>query len=238
MSVRSARIAHELRVAIAEGRFAPGDRLPAEPELAERLGVSRTTLREAMRALAEEGYVRRLPGAGTTVTNRPLMRNTLERNFGVSHLIETFGLEAATLDRELATEPADAETAVALELEPGDPVVVLRRVRTAGGRPVVYSIDRCPAEVLADPPDELGSIYETLHECGIEVHHGIARLRPWSADAEMAALLHTARGALLMEISQVDYTEGEAPVLWSHEYHLADAFEISVYRRGPAAWER
>jgi GntR family transcriptional regulator len=240
VSLRSHRVVEHLRGLIADGRLVPGERLPPEPVLADRLGVSRGTLREAMRTLAEEGYVRRSPGAGTHVMRRPAMRNTLERNFGVSHLIEAFGLEAGTSERECVLEPAGDELADALAIDPDDEVLALRRVRTANGDPVVYSIDHCPAALLPGVDPEqfgAGSVYETLRDAGIEVHHGAARLRPWSADAFLADRLRTARGALLLEIWQVDYTGDDRPVLASREFHLADAFDISVYRRGPGIWE-
>jgi DNA-binding GntR family transcriptional regulator len=232
------RVAERLRRAIVDGRLLPGERLPPETELAEEQAVSRGTLREAMRGLVEEGYLRRRPGAGTFVTQRPVMRNNLERNFGVTRLIETFGLEAGTLESRLALEPADGETADALGLEEGDPVNVLRRVRTAEDVPVVYSIDHWAPSLVGDAViDDDTSIYQVLHDRGLEVHHGVAKLRPCSADAELAAQLRTARGALVLEIWQVDFTDREQPLLASREYHLADAFEISVYRRGPGLCE-
>jgi GntR family transcriptional regulator len=241
-SVRGGRlttqVAERFRRAIARGRLVPGERLPPELELAEEMDVSRGTVREAMRSLVEEGYLRRLPGAGTYVTERTLVRNNLERNFGVTHLIETFGLEAGTLDREHTTEPADPATAAALGLAAGDPVQVLRRVRTADGDPVVYSLDFWRADLLpAGALDEAQSIYHALRDHGVAVHHGIAKLRPLAADAEVAARLRTERGALLLEIWQVDSTDRDEPLVASREYHLADAFEIAVYRRGPEAWE-
>jgi len=238
VSLRASRVVEHLREEITEGRLAPGQRLPPEPVLADRLGVSRGTLREAMRTLAEEGYVRRAPGAGTHVMRRPALRNTLERNFGVTYLIETLGLEAGTAERECVMEPAGDELAEALAIDSADDVITLRRVRTADGDPVVYSVDHCPAELIPNVDlDRLGSVYETLREAGTGVHHGVARLRPWSADAFLADRLRTARGALLLEIWQIDYTIDDRPVLASREFHLADAFDISVYRRGPGASE-
>ena len=139
---RTVRVAERLRRAIADGQA--GSRASGCPRRRSwprswRCRAARCARRCA--ALVEEGYLRRRPGAGTFVTQRPVMRNNLERNFGVTRLIETFGLEAGTLERELAVEPADAETADALGLAEGDPVNVLRRVRTAEDVPVVYSVD-------------------------------------------------------------------------------------------------
>jgi GntR family transcriptional regulator len=222
----TSQVAERFRRAIARGRLVPGERLPPELELAEEMDVSRGTVREAMRSLVEEGYLRRLPGAGTFVTERTLVRNNLERNFGVTHLIETFGLEAGTLEREHTTEPADAATAAALGLAAGDPVQVLRRVRTADGDPVVYSVDFWRDDLLpAGALDDVQSIYHALRDHGVAVHHGIAKLRPLAADAEVAARLRTERGALLLEIWQVDSTDRDQPLV------------ASLDRRGPEAWE-
>jgi GntR family transcriptional regulator len=89
---RTGRVAERLRRAIADGRLVPGERLPPETELAEELAVSRGTLREAMRGLVEEGYLRRRPGARTFVNHRPVMRNNLHPNLRVTPLNHNFGL--------------------------------------------------------------------------------------------------------------------------------------------------
>src|SRR2546427_192104 len=78
------------------------------------------------------------------------------------------------------------------------------------------------------------SIYEVLErELGLVIHHGVASFRPVRADVTVARRLGVPRGELLLAIWQVDYSEDGAPVLSSYEYHLADAFEFTVLRRGP-----
>jgi DNA-binding GntR family transcriptional regulator len=233
------RLADELRGRIRSGDLSPGDRLPAEPELARGLGVSRSSVRAAMSLLEEDGFVRRRHGSGTYVTHRPVV-NDLGRNFGVTSLIAATGLEPGVVEASSGTEPASAEIAAALRVDPGRPVSVLRRVRTASGRRVVDSADWCRAEDM--DPDDLGrlaegSIYAALAGRGLPVHHGVAWITPTSADAEIAGRLRIARGALLLTISQVDETANGRPVLVSREHHLADAFDICVYRRGPGGDE-
>ena len=73
-----------LRRAIFAGEYPPGSKLPNEDLLASRFAVSRTTIREAVRGLAEEGYLVRRQGSGTFVTARPLLRNSLDTNFSSS----------------------------------------------------------------------------------------------------------------------------------------------------------
>lgn len=219
--------------------MAPGSQLPPEPELAAELGVSRATLREALRSLEEEGLVRRTRGAGTFVADRPRMANNLDANFGVSDAIRFSGMTPGTDQGTLRVEAASAEEAERLDLEPGEDVVVVDRVRTADGRPVVLSRDILAMRLTREDPAVLSalqsqSVYDVLErDLGIVIHHGLATFRPTRADGYAASRLSVERGTLLLYLRQVDFDEGGRPVLSSHEHHLADAFEFSVVRRGP-----
>jgi DNA-binding GntR family transcriptional regulator len=229
-------VAAQIRHKIIAGEHRPGDRLPSEPDLALHFGVSRATLRSAITLLEEDGHLRSEHGSGTYVTARPMLRNDLSVNFGVSEMVRRAGLEPSVIEEETKLMDAPAEVAVALELEVGAPVSMLRRVRAAGGHPVVVSIDWCRPELLT--PAELadvarGSLYAALADRGTVVHHGVATIIPEMAGLEIAASLSVARGALLLSIWQVDYTDTGRSILVSREYHLADAFEFMVYRRGP-----
>jgi DNA-binding GntR family transcriptional regulator len=115
-------------------------------------------------------------------------------------------------------------------------VSALRRVRTASGRRVVDATDWCRSDVLT--PQELaefahGSLYAALAARGLGVHHAVATIAPDAAGGEIARRLAVPRGALLLTLFQVESTADGTVVLVSQEHHLADAFQISVYRRGP-----
>src|SRR2546422_594336 len=84
---RPATTRENLLAWIAKGKVPPGAQLPPEPQLAGELGVSRPTLREALRSLEDEGLVTRSRGAGTFLSHRPRLRNNLDVNFGVSDAI-------------------------------------------------------------------------------------------------------------------------------------------------------
>lgn len=230
------RIAEDLRERLESGEFLAGARLPSEPELARALGVSRSSLRSAIALLEADGLLRRLHGSGTFVTERPLLRNDLSQNFGVSEMITATGLKAGTVDARAGLEPAPAQVAEAFGIEPGTPLSVLYRVRTADGRRVVQSIDWC-REQLLDPSElaALGesSLYQALGSQGITIHHGVATISPTIASREIARRLKVPAGSLLITLFQVDSTILGEVVLVSLEHHLADAIEISVYRRGP-----
>jgi GntR family transcriptional regulator len=232
-------VRHELALGIGEGRWRAGDQLPAEPELAAALGVSRATLRDALRSLEEDGFVTRVRGAGTFVTHRPRLKNNLDVNFGVTDLIRAMGLRPGTRDLGAGEGSCTEEERERLQIAEDATVTRARRVRTADGRPVVLSEDVVPGWLVEGRPtvvDRLGggSLYALLErELGVVVRQGVASIRPANAGRQVSDLLDVPEGTLLLYLLQVDYDAEGRPVLLSHEHHLADAFEITVVRRGP-----
>jgi GntR family transcriptional regulator len=227
----------EIAARIASGRVAPGTRLPAEPELAEELGVSRATLREALRSLEEDGFVTRTRGAGTYATRRPRLRNNLDVNFGVTEAIRAAGMRPGTMQISVHTEGASELIASELDLVVGDPVVLLERVRTADGRPVVFSrdivsISRVTANDVASMAVD-GSLYDVLESVGHAVANGVVTIEPTVSDRALAKLLKVKAGVPILFLRQIDFDQAGDPVLVSEEHHLAEAFEFTVVRRGP-----
>ena len=228
-----------LRTAIAAGTYQPGSQLPTEAELVEMLGVSRTVVREALRALEEGGLVARRQGVGTFVREQAILKN-LNFNYGITEMIESAGLAAGTSYLHAEREPADAETAAALGLAEGDPVLTVTRVRTADGQPVVYTLDTVSAALLpAEGFDADRLLAESMYallqvEAAQPIEYGVARLLPAHAPPEVAEKLALPPDALVLYVVQTDYAAGDKPLLYSREYHLPDAFDFLVWRRGPA----
>src|SRR3989441_5619032 len=130
---RSLSVQTELSQRIDEGVFPVGKRLPSEPRLATQLGVSRATLREALRSLESQGRLRRTWGSGTYVAGRRRLPNSLDLNFGVTEAIRAAGMEPGIQHGRYWLEPISSGEAGGLGLEPGQGVVVVGRVRTADG---------------------------------------------------------------------------------------------------------
>src|SRR5918992_5895271 len=105
------------------GEWRPSERLPSEPDLAASLGVSRATLRDALRSLEEDGFVTRVQGSGTFVTHRLRMKNNLDVNFGVTDLIRSMGMRPGTRHLGASQGTATEEERERLGLE-GESVVL------------------------------------------------------------------------------------------------------------------
>lgn len=225
-----------LRRAIISGEFPAGSKLPNEDRLSERFAVSRATVREAVRGLVEDSYLDRRHGSGTFVTSRPLLRNSLDRNFSYTAYLESLGLRAGKQLLEARLIDADDVIADRLAVPVGTPVAHLRRVRTADGTPAIYSIDRLPSDVIDVDRDQEamgGSLYELLAARGEPVVHGEAVVEPAAASGEIATALGVDEGTLLQAIEQVDVSASGRPVLYSLEWHVPAVIELRVFRRGP-----
>src|SRR6476661_6448755 len=110
---------------IAAGKVRPGAQLPPEPQLAGELGVSRPTLREALRSLEDEGVVTRSRGAGTFLSHRPRLRN----NFGVSDAIRQAGMEPGQRNAVTSIVRVPDDERERLGLGADEQVVVVERIR-------------------------------------------------------------------------------------------------------------
>lgn len=226
----------QLRRAILTGEFALGSKLPNEEQLCDRYGVSRVTVREAVRGLIEERYLVRRQGSGTYVTRRPSLRNSLDTNFSYTEFLEGSGLQAGKHVLGARMTAADATIAEALDVPPGSTVAEIRRIRTADRQPVIYSVDYLPSDIIdsVDQRDRFrGSVYRVLADLGHSIDHAEAVLEPVVADRELARILDVAQGTPLQHLRQVDFDTTGRPVMYSLEWHVPSVVELRVYRRGP-----
>ena len=239
-----AEVTANLRRAIQTGALSLETELPAEPELARQLGVSRGTLRAAIATLEHEGLLTRHQGVGTfVVSHTTRLRNVLNKNYGISDLVRDIGGEPGTLGLTVSTSTADDDLAEKLGIAPGDPVVIVDRVRTADGVPVARTIDFLSARVLEQRGLDAKrleaqiqgnhSLYAILREVGLTVDGGIADLRAVTANRDVASALRVKVGVPLLLLSQIDYVARGDVVLYSDEY-LPPHLPVQVWRKGPS----
>jgi GntR family transcriptional regulator len=237
MAVRRVSLVDQVRQGLLDdllsGQLEPGAKLPNENELAERFAVSRATVREAVLGLLEAGYLARRHGSGTYVLGASRSRHALDTTVSYTAMIREAGHEPGeTVIEKGLRIPTDLERTL-LDLDDAESVMELERVRYADRRPVIYSRDRIPAALLRGFPEDAldSSLYAILDSAGHAVARARAELLPVLADAKLARLLEVKRGSPLLHIDQVDYDDRGRAVMLSHEWHVADAFELVVNRR-------
>lgn len=212
-----------------------GSRLMSEPELAKQMGVSRATLREAMRTFETQGLIRRRQGSGTYVVGKfEVIDAGLEVLESLETMARRMNLEISVSD--LHIEQVEAETTVAdgLCLEVGAPLTRIRRVMRADSRPVAYLIDFLSVTILK--PDDLpaefrGSVLDYLLACGIDLQVSRAAISATNAPADVAKALEIQRDDVLLKFASQLYDSKGTVVDYTVSYFIPGYFNFHVNRR-------
>jgi GntR family transcriptional regulator len=232
----AAQVRDGIALAIQRGDLRPGEQMPGEHELAERFAVGRSTLREALRLLERDGLVDVYHGRGRFVSALATLRadRPVTEFESVTEMLE--GLGYAVTNRVLDVRDSGATTtqATGLALEPGDPVVVLERLRLAGDEPLIYSLNAIDRRLI---PGEI-----TDHDWSRSVISLLARLgaRVVSSTAAISAarLPSTAAGLVGADVADPWLCVTESCIcddgrvaLYAVDYHRGRNFAFNVIRR-------
>lgn len=230
----SDRVLEALAVAIHEGRFEEG-RLPSEPEMAEEMGVSRTTVRDALRSLEQIGVIERRPGRGTRLRKHVgpdvLVLAGLvpfARSLALNHTVDSLSRLAPEAD-----PPEDYVERLGLEGALG--VSIIHRTLVADGIPALVLRETLPLQVLTDGAlvgPLLDSILE-LNRAGAfrrEIDHAVAEVLPTIADSDLAEALAIEIGTPLTLLREVFYDNEGQPVALSDVWINPDRFVVTVVR--------
>jgi len=216
-------------------RTPAGQRLLSEPELAKQLGVSRATLREAMRSFETQGLIRRRQGSGTFVVGKvAVLDSGLEILESVETLAKRLGLEVTVSDLSIETVKADEEIATALNVSVDTSLTRVRRVIRADSRPVAYLVDTLLEETLHledMPADFHGSVLDFLLNRGDSLTTSRANISAIGATAEVAKALEIQRGDVLLHFYSQLFDVNAKPVDYSLSYFIPGYFRFHVVRR-------
>ena len=216
-------------------RTPAGARLVSEPELAKQLGVSRATLREAMRTFETQGLIRRRQGSGTFVVGKvQVMDAGLEVLESLETMARRMNLVITVSDLYVEQIDADEDHAAGLGVAPGTCLTRVRRVMRADTRPVAYLVDTLPEDVLQlqDIPEGFnGSVLDFLLERGADLRISRAAISATNATAEVAKALEIQRGDVLLRFVSQLYTANGKLVDYSTSYFIPGYFNFHVNRR-------
>ena len=197
------RLRNALTAVLDSGGIGPGESLPSEREMAEALAVSRSTLRQGLKDLAQMGIVATRPGAGTVVVGR--IPKALSRLSGFTEDMRLRGLEPSSRVLECSIGRVGADAAFRTGLPLGSPILTLVRLRLAGGEPIAYERAVVPVETVGADYDGSGSLYDRMDARHARPQRVLQSLTATEANDELAAHLGIRPGAAVLEISQLGY---------------------------------
>jgi GntR family transcriptional regulator len=217
---------------IRSGALEPGAKLGGERDLARALGVSRSTVRQALAAMEREGIVRRIPGrGGGTFVGHPKVDRDMSRIVGVPALLRQQGITAGTRVVSTALARADDATRAALRLPEDAYVLDVVRIRLADGIPISLERARLPAHKfpgLLELPLG-GSLYELLDtHYGVRPDAAVEHIEVVLASRDEAAILDVAVSAPLLSITRTTCAADGEPFEHSHDLFRADRTKITV----------
>ena len=225
----------QLAEALRRGVYPPSSRLPGERDLAAQLGVSRSTLRQALGRLADEGQLQRSSQRGWFVPQRVVGEPpSILQSF--SEMARARGLRATSHILRQELRPATLDEAERLRIAPTARVVEVHRLRGLDAVPVCVDdsvLVGARVEGLVDADLENRSLYEALEAlCDIRVARSSYSVQAKAADADAAALLEVAAGSPVLVGDEVTYDSAEVPVLISTTTYRGDAyrFQADLYR--------
>lgn len=228
------QIRRQIQEGIETGRLEPGEVLPGEPAIAEQLGVSVMTVRQALTQLVVEGYLDRQRGKGTFVCDRKLQMH-LPYFMSYRSDMRLRGFVPRTQILAIDEVQASPRQGSALQIDAGSPLFRLVRLRFADDLPMMFETTWISTTLVPDFPQVISddsSYYEVL-----EGHYGIRPSRTTQTLEAVSATIDEARhlsvppGSPVLLIDGILYDQKDAPVDLTKSLYRADRYKFHIERR-------
>lgn len=219
---------------IKQENYKDGDMIPTENEISEKFQISRTTVRQAITELVQEGWLYRVKSKGTFTTHPKIPQDFLKKLESFRDQIERLGMKPSTQLIELRREKADKETANALDIAEGEEVIYLFRKRFANEEPIVtiqtyLPLDKCSFIMEQDLEKE--ALYEVLAQReGTKIHKVKRKIEAVEAEEGDVRLLGMEQGKPVQYFTSIGYTYEDVPLEYSKARYRGDRsfFEITI----------
>jgi GntR family transcriptional regulator len=214
---------------ISSGKYRAGDAILSEKEISAQMGVSRMTVRQALKSLCDQGYLYSQRGKGTFVAQTKLEKGT-RSVLSFSDDMSNRGARPSSKLLSLQLEPADFKAAQALRIKAGDKVISLRRLRLADDIPLAIEWSHIPVQFcpdLLEKFDPLASLYGALathYGIHIAVTEEVAEAA--LSNAEESRLLKIRDRSAVFHFTRTSYLRGGVPVEYVNSTYRADRYRI------------
>ncbi len=220
---------------ILDDTFVDG-RIPAETDLAIELGVSRTTIRDALSRLEGEGVVMRKQGAGTFINEVGLqIKSRLDEIWSYEAMLADHGYEASVHILDHVIRPAPKDVAEALDIATDTPTLEVKKLFLADGKPVILVYNHIPAHLLSGDytdGDLQLPVYTFLWEFGRQqINHYLSEIVPVLATGDLAHHLAVQPNTPLISFHEVGYNDDNQPIIKSTSCFRDDLMRLRLIRR-------
>lgn len=229
------RVREDIVALISRLGLRPGDRLTTEAELAELFGVSRPTVREALKLLEQEGLVSAIRGHGRFIAAEGSLRveRPMTKYESITEMLTRRGHRVSTAVLSVSETGAGPIEADSLEIAEGDPVIRLLRIRYGDDRPMVVSENVIARDALPGPighRDWSGSLTVALAAHGHRIQSSVATVSAVELPAEWAATYDLGGLDPWLLVTEVGLTRRGQRVLFAKDYHRGDEITFAVIR--------
>ena len=224
-----------IRSKIYAKEWGMGERIPSEHDLMKEFGVSRGTVRRAIKTLVDEGLLKQQHGRGTFVSAPHIAHPGGDRPFSFAGTLREQGIvfETEVLLKERIA--ASQEVADHLQIGAGSPVLKLRRVRRTGGESIMtldswIPLETCPG--IEDMPLEEMSLFDAVEAVTgghITLSHMVYSAR--SAGKDLASVMGVAEGSPILNLEQLIFLEDGRPIEWGDTMLAAGQTIVGVGRQ-------
>ena len=233
---QSKTIRAQLLSAMKDGEYGNCERLPRESVLAEKMGISRTQLRDILASLEREGFITRRHGVGTIINRHVLnVQTRMDIEVEFMDMIRQSGRTPAVAYVRVNEGTADECVAGHLHLCLNTPIVRISRLVTADSVPAIYCEDVIPKERIHGDSTVEDYKLPVLHFlqkfCGISAYLDLTDVRPAMADERLAEIFQVRQGTPLLNMDEVDFDIDGNPVFCSDEYYVDGIIRHTVMRK-------
>lgn len=234
------RLSEQVRSAILamirDTGLRPGEKLPSEAELSARFEVSRTTVREALKLLEQDHVVEAVTGHGRFLTAAGAMRveRPITRYESLTSMLESLGFSVTTSVLDVREGECTPEESRSLDLQEGDRVIRLSRLKYGDGKPLVFSVSAIPRSLLPGPIDHRdwsASLVGALEAHGHRIVSSSARISAVELPAEPERTFRLSGLGPWLLVAESCVSQDGARVLYSEDYHRGSEIAFNVLRR-------
>lgn len=222
-----------IKASIENGKLRPGDSLPSEREYAEKYQISRMTVRQAFTKLVNDGYLHRVQGRGTFVSERKI-EQALQGLTSFTEDMRERGMEPGSRLLDFKVIAAPGSITHQLTIQEDDPVYEIKRIRLADGVPMALETTYIPAKLVQGITEEIvhQSLYAHIEkQLNLRIDHASQVIESSIANDLEARYLNINNGAPIMLIQRNSFLEDGTPVELVKSSYRADRYKFIIHMK-------